>query len=157
MKINEIILQIDCMHTRWIHSSGLLLVPDDSSKFSQSASKLNDNGSDSKVKLDHMEKLTHFRDNIKSQTTEKQQSSGTSDLAGVNTDVHPDVLEARSMQEGGYRLPHPIWTEDEVSSVKITHRPPVTVSTVVILELDRYNSQPILGPRRYIVSALYYH
>jgi len=123
-------LQIKYIHTRWIHSSVLNLVPDGSEKAAQTTSKPNNN---SEVKLDHMEKLAHFRDNIKSQASEKQQSTGTADLAGIETDVHPDVLEARSMQEGGYRLPHPIWTDEEVSSVKITHRPPVTVSTARLL------------------------
>ena len=124
-----VLFQVKCNHTRWIHSSGVILL-NNSSKKSETESKLNNN---TEIKLDHMENLAHFRDNIKSKASEEQKSNSTtsSDLAGV--DVHPDVLEARSMQEGGYRLPHPIWTDDEVSSVKITHRPPATVGDFFIV------------------------
>ena len=87
---------------------------------------------DAEIRLDNMEKLLHFRDNLKTQkpldkTESVKENTSTSDIADPEKDIHPDVLEARSMQDGGYRLPHPIWTDDEVNSVLITHRVPVTV------------------------------
>ena len=70
-----------------------------------------------------MEPLSHFRENVK----DAQESASSSGLSSAESNIHPDIQEAKSMYEGGYRLPHPIWTDDEVSSVQITHKPPVTV------------------------------
>ena len=78
------------------------------------------------IKLDNMEHLTHFRETIKESSTKSPSS-----IADVDSSVHPDVMEARSMEDGGYRLPHPIWTDNEVGSVQITHRPPETVNMCV--------------------------
>lgn len=57
-------------------------------------------------KLPDPDKLTHFR--------QKQEPK-----------LHEDVLPGKEpLPMGSHALPHPIWTEEELQNVKITHKPP---------------------------------
>lgn len=95
--------------------------------------------------LFHGEELPHFRQSLKNRQA-KESDKATVKSAETKSDtktkssavstpdaVHPDIEEAKGMMEGGYRLPHPIWSSDELESVKITHTPPVTVSILVLM------------------------
>ena len=63
----------------------------------------------------HVSTLPHFRQNGK-------------ELAKPGESEHPDVFEGKSMEQGGHRLPHPIWTPEEVHSVQETHYKAASVS-----------------------------
>nr|XP_039255749.1 alternative oxidase, mitochondrial-like isoform X1 [Styela clava] len=71
------------------------------------------------------ESLPHFRE--RHQQEKKATESGAGGMTPVSKDIaHPDIEEALGMHEGGYRLPHPVWSTEELESVRITHKPPVT-------------------------------
>lgn len=109
------------MQSKWIHIYRANLKESNHDQAADQAKS----SIEEQIKLRHMDPLLHFRENMKdSQSKANEKASG---LASAETDEHPDVQEAKSMYEGGYRLPHPIWTDNEVSSVQITHKPPKTV------------------------------
>lgn len=85
-------------------------------------------GPDGKQPLIHEDSLPHFRQTQKSLKDEPSVADSDAAMSPVSNEVaHPDVEEALGMHEGGYRLPHPVWTTEELESVRITHQPPVTV------------------------------
>lgn len=85
-------------------------------------------GSSGKQSLIHENSLPHFRQTHKTLEEDPLSADGGAAMSPISKDVaHPDVEEALGMHEGGYRLPHPVWTKEELESVKITHQPPVTV------------------------------
>lgn len=86
-------------------------------------------GPDGKRPLIHEDSLPHFRQTQKTLKDEPSMTdSGDAAMSPLSNDVaHPDVEEALGLHEGGYRLPHPVWTAEELESVRITHQPPITV------------------------------
>nr|CAB3256645.1 alternative oxidase, mitochondrial-like [Phallusia mammillata] len=87
----------------------------------------NSTGSDDpKLQIDHSPHFRETRPKTK-KTNETTTTPETEGLSTIETALSEDAAEGRGMFEGGYRLPHPIWNEEELESVKITHQPPVTV------------------------------
>ncbi|CAK8697525.1 uncharacterized protein LOC143456429 [Clavelina lepadiformis] len=109
------------MGTRWLHSSNSLYTKIDKEK------QVGDKHDDASHPVPNLqfEKLPHFRERLIAEDDITLPQKETK-IAKQDTEIHPDILEARSIQDGGYRLPHPIWSNEEVESVKVTHRPPQT-------------------------------
>uniref|UniRef100_H2YUC5 Alternative oxidase n=1 Tax=Ciona savignyi TaxID=51511 RepID=H2YUC5_CIOSA len=97
------------MNCRWLHSSQQLNMTE-KSKHSNS----NTANTDPNIEV---ENFPHFR--------ESQKMKGNLGSSLAESEEHPDIEEAKSMNDGGYRLPHPIWNKAELESVRISHRPPV--------------------------------
>jgi len=116
------------MQTRWIY----IATQRSSTQKPLSSIKTESDASEQSKEFDkpeiELENLSHFRakqSKFEGTTTEMNNDKGISMLDPA---IQADILEAKGMNEGGYRLPHPIWNDQELESVKITHEPPLTVS-----------------------------
>nr|QOZ05778.1 cmRNA-ATP5F1B-mutAOX [synthetic construct]QOZ05780.1 cmRNA-HBA1-mutAOX [synthetic construct]QOZ05782.1 cmRNA-minimal-mutAOX [synthetic construct] len=101
-------------HSRLLHSCQQLKI-DDKNKSEHFKIETNDSTDEPNIEV---ENFPHFREAKKAKETQKGSSL-------AEAEEHPDVEEGRAMQDGGYRLPHPIWHKQELESVRISHRPPV--------------------------------